>query len=102
MGPLFLRTILASSAWGEGKFGYVVAEYNLSTGSWKKIEISMKDTKMRIEQDGQQFESNTRGWELCPKELWMKDFDTFLAVRKLRGYTGEYPEPKIGVVDEKE
>ena len=91
--PMFLRTLLASSDWGEGKFGYVVVEYNLSNGSWKKEEIKITDTSMRIEVDGQQFESNIRGWQLEPKNVWMKDYQTFLAIRQLRGYTGAFPTP---------
>lgn len=90
MGPMFLRTLL------DGKpreFGYTVVTYNLSNGSWKKEEIKVEDTKMRVEQDGQQFESNIRGWELCPKNVWLKDFETFLEIRKLRNYTGEFPMP---------
>ena len=90
MTPMFLRTLLDAKP---REFGYTVVEYNLTNGSWKKLEIKVEDTKMRIETDGHQFESNLRGWQLCPKNVWMKDFDTFLEIRKLRGYTGDFPKP---------
>lgn len=99
IGPMYLRALLDAKP---RDFGYTIVEYNLTNGTFKKIEIKVEDTRMRMETEGQQYETYIKGWQLAPKELWMKDFDTFLAVRKIRGYTGEYPEPKIEVVNEKE
>lgn len=93
MGPMFLRTLLAGSTWGEGKFGYSVAEYNLSNGSWRRVELPIDDTKMRIEKEGQQFETYIRDWQLSSKGLWLKDYVTYLAVRSLRNYSGLFPQP---------
>ena len=93
MGPMFLRTLLQATAWGEGKFGYDAVEYNLSNGSWRRIELPIDDTKMRVEQDGQQFETYLHDWQLSPKALWLKDYATYLKVRQMRNYVGSFPQP---------
>lgn len=90
MTPMFLRTLLDAKP---RSFGYTIVEYNLTNGSWKKLEIKVQDTQMRVEQEGRQFETNIRGWQLVPKNIWMKDFEMFIAIRKARGYSGDFPKP---------
>ena len=84
---MFLRTLLDAKP---RDFHYTIVTYNLTNGSWKKEEIKVEDTRMRIEAEGQQFETYVRDWQLSPKNLWLKDYSTYLAVRKLRGYVGVY------------
>lgn len=90
MGPMFLRTLLDAKP---RLFGYNIVEYNLVNGSWKLEEVKVGDTLMRIEQDGQQFETYIRDWQLSPKNLWLKDYSTYLAVRQMRNYVGSFPQP---------
>jgi len=88
MTPMYLRVLLDAKP---RDFGYTVVEYNLTNGTFKKMEIKAEDTKMRVEAAGQQYEAYVRGWQLVPKNLWMKDFETYLSLRQMRGYTGEVP-----------
>lgn len=90
MGPQFIRTLLDAKP---RDYGYTVVEYNLVNGTFKQHEIKVGDTEMRIEVDGQQFETCLYEWQLCPKNVWMNDFDTFLEARRLNKYTGEFPMP---------
>lgn len=86
---MFLRTLIDAAP---RNFGYTIIEYNLVTGSFKTEEIKVGDTRMRIEQGGQQYEVHSRnGWQLCSKTEFDKYFETFLAIRKVRGYTGDIP-----------
>lgn len=94
MTPQWIRTLIDAKP---REFGYTVIEYDLVTGTWVKKEIKVTETHMRVEEPGQQFEVYNPyaplGWSLVPKNVWTKDFETFLEARKKNNYTGEYPQP---------
>lgn len=89
--PTDIRTLLDAKP---REFGYTVIEYNLTNGQWKKKEIKVTDTKMRMEAEGQQYEVHgPNGWQLVPRNIFMEYFQIFKDIRQKNNFGGEVPQP---------